>query len=110
MGACFCTGSCRTGGGCGNQPRYAEHRPWWGVLPPYAPFDPFQPLTAKGVTNDHTTILPKDDPTTPRPSPLAGSWQCGGCGTIYSPYVNKCECQKRTATNSGNGLNLDGDR
>lgn len=55
----------------------------------------------RAVTTDRITIhTPKDDPQSPLPSPMAGSWQCGGCGTIYSPYVNKCECQKRNLVSS----------
>lgn len=41
-----------------------------------------------------------DDPLSPRPSPLAGAWQCPGCGTIYNMTVNSCQCQVHRFTSN----------
>lgn len=50
---------------------------------------------------DKIVITPNDDPSTPQPSPMAGSWQCQGCGRIYNMTVNHCDCQKRNMVTSG---------
>jgi hypothetical protein len=51
-------------------------------------------------------VKPSDDPSSPAPSPLAGAWQCPGCGTIYSMFVNSCGCQQYRWVKSDNKISL----
>lgn len=114
MSACFCTGACHRTGRCPSAvvvgdlwpPQFVMGDPshWIIVTQPSAGttgspgVEPEPQRTAKSI--------PQDDPHTPAPSPLAGSWQCGGCGTIYPAWVNKCECQKRNMVGSAAGTNV----
>lgn len=59
-------------------------------------------LTCEDVGCKCGTPAPQDDPQTPTPSPLAGAWQCPGCGTIYNYTVNSCACQRRNMVSDGN--------
>jgi hypothetical protein len=71
MSACFCTGICQRTGMCGGQQITGNWPPHQWVPEPYVK-------------------LPQS-----QPQPIAGSWQCAGCGRIYNMTVNSCDCQVR---------------
>lgn len=64
----------------------------------------YSSTTPKTVTDKPFETV-TDDPLAPAPSPMAGSWQCPACLTIYAWWVSKCECQKRNQTFATNTTN-----
>jgi hypothetical protein len=110
MSACNCDGKCNRvlGCVCGGVLSVSA-MPWLSVTPYQEPSVtdwPFVTTTTTGGASvepepSRTVPKPHDDPRNPSPSPLAGSWQCPGCLTIYAYWVSKCECQKRKPVVTG---------
>lgn len=54
---------------------------------------PMEPQPQRTAPDD--PFKPTDDPQTPAPLGGLATWQCPGCGTIYTMMVNSCGCQTR---------------
>lgn len=116
MSACNCM---TNGPGCCRNRAVLSAMPWFSVVPYQQP----STLDRQFVTTTHTggpmvepqpsrTVPTKpfetvtDDPLNPVSSPLAGAWQCPGCGTIYSMSVNSCGCQQHRWVESSTTFKL----
>lgn len=98
----------------------------WPQVVGAIPFEPPQPIR---VSVTHPVLILRTDgpPVEPEPSrtggdvpdlsdsdascyptlPVAGAWQCPGCGTYYQMSVQSCGCQAHRWTRSSNKFELD---
>lgn len=81
--------------------RAQAHAPFFCIIEPWRTTTGGPAAEPEPTRTAPLQPIPRDDPQSPASSPLAGAWQCPGCGTIYSFMVNKCECQKRNPISSG---------